>query len=152
MSEYLTAFNKINKCTVTLHNGAEIDFTKDLDLPVSVEYVLDETLDSASCVLSDLRQQDYKGVDVSKPFEPFTKVVFSFVGQDEEEAVSMFVSHDDVLTKRKDEAWKSYTHKLQLIEQTKLLERFPVDTLTFLNPIPRDYDENAAAEWTYVGE
>jgi hypothetical protein len=115
-----------------------------------VEYVLDETLDSASCVLSDLRPQDYAGVDVSKPFEPFTKVVFSFEGQDEE--VSMFVSHDDVLTKRKDKTWKSYTHKLQLIEQTKLLERFPVDTLTFLNPIPRAYDENATAEWTYVAE
>jgi hypothetical protein len=150
MSEYLIAFNKINKCTVTLHNGTVIDFTKDLDLPVSVEYVLDETLDSASCVLSDLRPQDYAGVDVSKPFEPFTKVVFSFEGQDEE--VSMFVSHDDVLTKRKDKTWKSYTHKLQLIEQTKLLERFPVDTLTFLNPIPRAYDENATAEWTYVAE
>lgn len=155
MSGFKTS-NKVKLCILTIHNGAQFDFTAYLNMPIVYEPVLDETLDSANITLSDIMQKDFQGIDLSRGFEPFSKMEITFEdenGGQLETKISMFVFHDDVKSKRKDNTkWKSYTHKLLLIEQTKLLERYSVDTLTFTNPIPRNYDPNAYSEWSVTNE
>ncbi len=122
-----------------------MDFKKDLNMPIVYEPVLDETLDTATIKLSDLRPRDYPLVDVGKAFEPFSLVRIGFVGQNTE--IRMIISHDDCKLKRKDGQYKSWTHTIQLTEETKKLERESVDVLTFTNPIERHYDAQGDADW-----
>ncbi len=139
-------FNKIAYCKITFHPIGEVDFKKDLNLPIVYNAVLDETLDTANIKLTDLRQADYPAVDVSKAFEPFSLVRIGFEGQETE--IRMIIAHDDCHLKRKDgSAYRSWTHSIQLVEETKLLERDSVDVLTFTNPLERNYDSKAYASW-----
>ena len=138
--------NKIAYCKIEFPNVGEVDFLKDLNIPVIFEPVLDETLDTCTIRLSDLRGGDYPSVNVSKAFEPDSVVRIGFEGQQTE--IRMRIAHDDTKMQRKDDTpWRSWTHVIQLIEETKHTERESVDTLTFTNPIERKYDAQADAEW-----
>lgn len=141
----LTSSNKVSYCYLRLHNGKEIDFKDALNIPIIFNPVLDETLDSGSIKLSDLRREDYPEIDVSRPFEPFSLVRIGFDGQKTE--IRLLLWHDDVKMQRKDFQYKSWSHSLTLIEETKLLERISVDTLTFTNPLSRENDKEIDAEW-----
>lgn len=142
-------YNKIAYCKITFPHKGEIDFKWALNMPITFSPVLDETLDTATIKLTDLRQADYPEIDVSKPFEPFSLVRIGFEGQETE--IRMVVAQDTVKTQRKDGTlWKSWSHTIQLVEETKQLERESVDVLTFTNPIERNYDSKADAVWDEV--
>lgn len=139
--------SKVAYCKIAFSHKGEVDFTKDLNLPIVFESVLDETLDTATIKLTDLRKADYPKIDVSKAFEPFSLVRIGFEGQQTE--IRMLIAHDDCKLKRKNEGlYKSWSHTVQLVEETKQLERESVDVLTFTNPVERNYESTADAEWT----
>lgn len=139
--------NKVAYCKITFPHIGEVNFIKALNLPIVYEPVLDETLDTATIKLTDLRKADYPTVDVSKAFEPFSLVRIGFEGQQTE--IRMLIAHDDCKLKRKDEGpYKSWSHTVQLVEETKQLERESVDVLTFTNPVERHYNAEADADWT----
>ncbi len=165
----LTAWNKIKSCVFTFKSkkqrgaSVQVDFTNALDLPIVFNPVLDETLNTAQIVLSDLRRKDYEnifsqhGIDVTKAFEQMSIVRVKFqkpVGDtfvDQRSHIDMFISHDDCRMERKSEGqYRSYIHNIKLIEFTKELERESVDTLTFTNPIPRQYDAQSNIFWNYT--
>ncbi len=138
--------NKVKSCIFTLWNKKQIDFTSALVIPIVYNPVLDETLDTAKIILSDLRKKDYHDIDVTSAFEPNTLVTITF--EEQETTIKMLIAHDDCRMQRKDGTpWRSYKHEIQLVELTKELERLSVDTLTFTNPLPRVYDSEAYAVW-----
>lgn len=139
--------NRVSYCKIEFYGIGEIDFSKDINLPFSYEVALDETLDTAKIRLSNLRRGDYPKVDISKAFEPNSRVRIGFEGQQTE--IVMRIAHDDTKMQRKDETpWRSWTHVILLVEETKQTERESVDTLTFANPIERKYDAQADADWS----
>lgn len=163
----LIANNRIKSCIFTFKSKKKrktkfaVDFTAALNLPIIYNPVLDETLDSAKIQLSNICAKDYReffiqhGLDVTVAFEINTIVEIKFeklvngryVEQDT--SIKMLISHDDCRMQRKSEnIYRSYKHDIQLIELTKKLERISVDTLTFTNPIPREFDTNANATWS----
>lgn len=149
MNENIEAKNKVAKCAFTFWKDKKVDFTSALNMPIVYNPVLDETLDTATILLTDLKAKDYPTVDVTTAFEIGTIVEVTFEGQ--QTAIKMIISHDDCKMQRKSESrYKSYRHTIQLVEFTKELERLSVDTLTFTNPIPRIYDAEADANWTAV--
>ncbi len=140
--------NKVAYCTITFPHIGEVDFIKDLNLPIIYEPVLDETLDTATIKLTDLRKADYPKIDVSKAFEPFSLVRIGFEGQQTE--IRMLIAHDDCKLKRKDGGpYKSWSHTVQLVEETKQLERESVDVLTFTNTVERHCSAKGNAPWTF---
>ena len=144
--EVMELINRVAYCKIDFPGVDEVDFVKDLNFPFVYESVLDETLNTCTIRLSDLRRGDYPQVDVSKAFEPDSLVRIGFVGQQRE--LRMLIGHDDTKLQRKDHTiWRSWTHVIQLVEETKHTERESVDTLTFTNPIERKYDAEANAEW-----
>lgn len=151
MEDNIKATNKVSGC-FCFYKGKMIDFVKNLALPIVFNPVLDETLDSATIKLTDLRAKDYPDIDVTTAFEAGT--AFRIMFDDENDIpqgafISMVVAHDDCHMQRKDDSpYKSYQHTLQLVEDTKKLERLSVDTLTFTNPVPRIYDSDAYATWS----
>ena len=154
MQENIKAKNRIKSCVFNFWKNKKIDFTKALALPVVYNPVLDETLDTVTLKLTDLRQKDFPEFDVSVAFEPGTEVVIIFEdenGRQQETVLEALIARDDCRMQRKDDTpYRSYQHTIQLVEMTKDLERLSVDTLTFNNPIPRKYDTNANASWTIV--
>lgn len=152
MNEAIEAKNKVKSCVFTFWDGTEVDFTAALNLPITYNTVLDETLDTAQIKLTDLRVKDYPSVDVTTAFEPNTLVTIKFEdknGANQDTVLKMLISHDDCRLQRKDKTiWRSWQHSIQLIEQTKELERLSVDTLTFTNPVPREYDADTDAVWS----
>lgn len=169
MNDNLIAKNKIKSCffTFPIRTAAVtvsgnflvfreylIDLKPKLVLPITFNPVLDETLNTAQIVLSDMRQEEYEKIDVTTAFEPGTKVHITFEdekGKKQTTEIFMIISRDDCRLQRKDNSpWKSYKHTIHLVELTKELERLSVDTLTFTNPVPRVYDADADASWNIV--
>lgn len=150
----MIAYNKINYCRIIFQNNSEIDFVAALSLPIQFNCVLDETLNTATIKLTDLRQDDYPLIDVSKPFEPFSLVKISFAdenGNRQETEIRMVIAQDTCKMQRKDGTlWRSWCHTIQLVEETKIMERESVDVLTFTNPVERHYDATADAQWLIV--
>ncbi len=154
MGENIKSKNRIQSCIFTFWKNKAVDFTSAVNLPIALNTVLDETLDTATILLSGLSKKDYPQIDVATAFEPGTRVSIVFVDENGEQqgtAINMIVARDDCRLQRKDDtAWKSYRHSVQLVELTKELERLSVDTLTFTNPVPRVYDAEADAYWSIV--
>lgn len=140
--------NEIAYCLIVLPHKGELDFTRSLNMPIAFNSVLDETLNTATVKLTDLRQSDYPNIDVGKAFEPFTLVKIGFKRQLTE--IRMVIAKDTARLQRKD-GRKSWTHTLQLVEETKQLERESVDVLTFTNPLERRYDSKASLLWMFDG-
>ncbi len=141
--------NKVSYCIITFPHIGEINFTQSLNMPIAYNPVLDETLDTATIKLTALRQADYPLIDISKAFEAFSLVRIGFVGQNTE--IRMLIAKDTAKRQRKDDTnWNSWSHTIQLVEETKQLERESVDVLTFTNPVERKYDATADAQWMIV--
>lgn len=140
--------NKIKSVVIEFFNGQNVDVTRNLNLPFSFEPVLDETLATAKIILSSLRQREFEqyGVRIDRPFETFTPVVITFEGQQTE--IRMLVARDTAEMVRKDVPFQWWRHEVELVEETKNLERDKVDTLTFQNPLQREYDSKADAEFS----
>lgn len=142
--------NKIKSVVIEFFNSQNVDVTRNLNLPFSFEPVLDETLATAKIILSSLRQREFEqyGVRIDRPFEPNTPVVITFEGQQTE--IRMLVARDTAEMVRKDTPFQWWRHEVELVEETKKLERIKVDSLVFQNLLPREYDSNADTEWSVV--
>lgn len=139
--------NKIKSVVIEFFNGQKVDVTRNLNLPFSFEPVLDETLATAKIILSSLRQREFEqyGVRIDRPFEPNTPVVITFEGQQTE--IRMLIARDTAEMVRKDTPFQWWRHEVELVEETKNLERIKVDSLVFQNLLQREYDSKADIGW-----
>ncbi len=93
MNENVKAKNKVKSCIFTfpieymekvggqliVKKGYKIDLKSKLNIPIIYNPVLDETLDTATIVLSDLRQKDVNNaLHVSTAFEPGREGRYNF--------------------------------------------------------------------------
>lgn len=96
-------------------------------LPVKYGKLLDEQLDFATVTLSRVKQKEFK---------PLTKVKLAIENTTEAgwkvEATYYFIANDDFFETPVGSGY--YQHELTLIELTKFLECFPLETLCFTNP------------------
>ena len=141
--------NKISSAIMEFPNGSKVPVGKYINLPITWESVLDETHGTAKIILTEMRQKDFDeyGVRIDKAFLVCTPVEISF--EEQSTVIRMIVERDTAEMIRKD-GYKTWSHTVSLIDETKRLEQEPVDNLTFKNPVPRSYDENIDVEWDYV--
>ena len=103
-------------------------------LPIRELFTLDESLDSASLRVRFLTQKE--------PFKPLSKVkIRTYENKQLKSEQNYLIAVDNVVEYV---ALKRYDHDLQLIEYTKWLERFVVDTCRVTNPLVHDYVSGAA--------
>lgn len=139
--------NVVSFCTMTTPEGYVYELKEHLNMPIGYDPIHDQTLDTGAVVFDGLTIDEFDGLDVSKPFEPFSLIVIVFEGQSTE--IRMIVQKDTVEEQRKE--WKkTYKHNVSLIEETKKLERKISDTVVFSTPIDRHYDAKGKAEWETV--
>lgn len=145
------AQNEIQSIILYFKDGRTADVTDYARLPLSWETVLDSTHASGKLLLSDMTDGCIGTIEAGKAFESFTTIEIKFIGQST--TIRLLIAHDDCEDVRKDN-YKTYSHSLTLIDELKLTEREPVDTLTFTNPLPRDndVDPNRDAVWAIYGE
>ena len=120
--------------TITIDN---VDYSKNAVYPLKIRYLLDKSLDQATLTLRNLSQE--------KPFEPLSKVII-------DNEFTFLIANDSV----KRDVYGSqakYTHDLLLIEETKLLEKYFVDTCTFTNSLLKQYTSGSViyAPYTEMG-
>ena len=138
--------NKIKTAIMEFPNGAAVDLKKYVNLPITWESVLDETHGTATVLMTDLRQVDFKdcGITVEEPFPVFTPIEITFETQNT--VIRMIVARDTAEMVRKD-GYPTWSHKLDLVDEAKLLEFETVDNLTFKNPVSRKFDTNSNTDW-----
>ncbi len=138
--------NKIESAIMEFPNGSKVPVGKYINLPISWESVLDETLGTAKILLTDMRQADFEryGVRIDKAFQVNIPIEIKFVGQ--ETVIRMIVARDIAEMVRKDE-FATWSHNIELVDEVKKLEQEPVDNLTFKNVLSRKYDANADIQW-----
>lgn len=106
-------------------------------IPVKYGNLLDEQLDYAVVTLARVKR---------KLFKPLTKArltVTSKTDYDEQtETKVYFIANDDVF--ETPIGREGYNHELTLIELTKFLECFPLESLCFTNPNGNDYTREAS--------
>ena len=100
-----------------------VDYSKYAVFPLKIQRMLDESLDQGTLTLKNLTQ--------AEPFEPMTKVVI-------DDNITFLIAVDNV-TKNVYGKNERFQHDLLLIEETKELEKFFVDTCTFTNSIFKQY-------------
>lgn len=113
-----------------------IDITKYVVYPLTFEFVLDNALDQA---YMEMRVTPRK-----TPYKPFSLVEVKIdenATSDNTETIRFYVSSDEVEVNMKT---GKATHKILLIEETKILERYICSAKSFVNPLYRDYDKHAA--------
>ena len=110
----------MNKFKVTINT---IDYTSHAIYPLKWGELLDERLDEAYFTL--------KFIDKAEPFQPLDKVSISI--NDGTKIVNYYVANDKV--DNNPVGSNLYTHTLYVIEETKFLEAFICDTLTFRNAL-----------------
>lgn len=137
--------NKIESAIMEFPN-AHVDIGKYINLPIALECVLDETHGTAKIIFTDMRQADFEGygVHVDRPFNANTPIEIKFAGQTS--FIRMIVARDTCEMTRKD-AWETWSHNVEFVDEVKLLEQEPVDNLTFKNPIQRIYEQGAEQDW-----
>lgn len=111
------------------------DYSKHIVFPVKWNDLLDERLDEARVSLRAIQQE------VFQPLLPVTITLKDFEGNTKQ--LDYVISGD--LANELPPGSGLYNHELVLIEQTKILEGFLVDTMTFTNDLGRNY-LNAAVE------
>ena len=117
----------MNKFKVTIN---AIDYTSHTIYPLKWGELLDERLDEAYFTL--------KFIDKAEPFQPLDKVSISI--NDGTKIVNYYVANDKV--DNNPVGSNLYTHTLYVIEETKFLEAFICDTLTFRNALLNRFGEN----------
>lgn len=105
-----------------------INFSNRCTMPIQEQSTADESLDAGYLELVSINKE--------KPFKPFTKVEIE--KQDDSGVIKQnyFIASDEANEMLKD---KKYNHDIVLIEETKELERYLVNTKTITNPIVHDY-------------
>ena len=108
-----------------------IDITKYVVYPLTFEFVLDNALDQAYV---EMRVTPRK-----TPYKPFSLVEVKIdenATSDNTETIRFYVSSDEVEVNMKT---GKATHKILLIEETKILERYICSAKSFVRPLYRDY-------------
>lgn len=103
-----------------------VDYTSSCSLPFKEQYVLDSALDNAVLTLSMIQKNTI--------FKPFSKVTIT---KGNDEPYNMYVASDKMT---EIVGTGLYTHELVLIEETKLLEKYVVDTNTTTQPLLHDFN------------
>lgn len=111
-----------------------VDYSKHIVFPVKWNDLLDERLDEARVSLRAIQQE------VFQPLLPVTITLTDFEGNTKQ--LDYVISGD--LANELPPGSGLYNHELVLIEQTKILEGFLVDTMTFTNDLGRNYTNNAS--------
>lgn len=105
-------------------------------LPIRTKETLDESLDEAKILTFNN--------DRATPYEPFTKVCITITDSDNNTKREFYVvSYDNVKENRKFSS-NRYNHDIELIEATKILERYTVDNITFTNKYNKLYNDGGA--------
>nr|DAD76307.1 MAG TPA: hypothetical protein [Siphoviridae sp. cttDR14] len=126
----------MNKFKVTIN---DIDYTSHAIYPLKWGELLDERLDEAYFTL--------KFIDKAEPFQPLDKVSISI--NDGTKIVNYYVANDKV--DNNPVGSNLYTHTLYVIEETKFLEAFICDTLTFRNALLAREGTQAQYDATKLG-
>ena len=100
-----------------------IDYGAETVYPVKIQELLDKSLDQAVITLKNLVEK--------KPFEPLTDVVIddTYRFKIAKDNVTQVIYSNDIQNSAR------YNHDLVLIEETKELEKYFVDTCTFTNSL-----------------
>lgn len=108
------------------------DITSQTILPIKWNNLLDERLDEGRV---SLRNTD---TELYPPFAPIT-ISMTADGETSEKHFIVWADNSQELPVGSGK----FNHELSLIEPTKLLERYVMDTLTFQNPLGRAFNGNA---------
>jgi hypothetical protein len=106
---------------------------KNVAIPVKYGNLLDEQLDYAVVTLVRVKR---------KQFKPMTRARLKITsktehGGEQPQTIDYFVANDDAF--ETPIGSKAYNHELTLVELTKFLECFPLESLCFTNPNGNDY-------------
>ena len=116
---------------------------KNVAIPVKYGNLLDEQLDYAVVSLARVKR---------KQFKPMTRARLTVTsetehgtehGEEQSQTIDCFVANDDAF--ETPIGSKAYNHELTLIEITKFLECFQLESLCFTNPNGNDYTRVATA-------
>lgn len=116
------------------------DYTlwKNVAIPVKFGQMLDEQLDYAVVSLSRIKRRIFKPLTRCKLVITTT----TEYGGTQSKTIEYFVANDDYTETPVGSG--VYNHELSLIELTKFLECFPVETLCFTNPNGNDFTRGAS--------
>lgn len=111
---------------------------KNVAVPVKFGTLLDEQLDFATVTLLRIKKREFK---------PLTRARITITsnttdGGTQSGVINYFVANDDFHEAPVGSG--AYNHELTLIELTKFLECFPLETLCFTNPNGNDYTRGAS--------
>lgn len=115
-----------------LIDGADV--TRHIPFPIKWNDLLDERLDEARISVKQMKTESYA---------PLTDVYIKMIDEKGNEVEKYYVVSND-FSYESPPGSKRYDHEIVLIEQTKYLEGFLCDTLTFTNDLGRNYTANAA--------
>lgn len=104
------------------------NYTYATELAIVRQSTLDSSLDSGVLTL--------KMISRAEVFKPFTAVTITYNDGDTEQTRGFFVANDNMVAII---GTGLYNHKISLIEETKLLEKYIVDTNTITQPLYHDY-------------
>lgn len=127
-----------NTVKVEIQNGKGNWCTwKNVAVPVKYGTLLDEQLDFATVTLLRIKKREFK---------PLTRARITITsntpdGGTQSGVINYFVANDDFHESPVGSG--AYNHELTLIELTKFLECFPLETLCFTNPNGNDYTRGA---------
>jgi hypothetical protein len=108
----------------------EWETRKNVVIPVKYGKLLDEQLDYATVTLQRVKQEVFKPLTRAR----LTVTSTTEHGGDQTETLNYFIANDDFFESPLGKTPKEYTHNLTLIELTKYLECFPLESLCFTNP------------------
>ena len=104
-----------------------VNYSKYIVYPVNMQFKLDKSLDEGSIVL--------KGIPV-KLFPQQSDVEIKLNDETEERKYEFIISND--FSKAEPVGSGIYYHEIKLVERTKLLEFFIVDSISFNNPLEKN--------------
>lgn len=114
-----------------LIDGADV--TRHIPFPIKWNNLLDERLDEARISVKQMKTESYA---------PLTDVYIKMIDEKGNEVEKYYVVSND-FSYESPPGSKRYDHEIVLIEQTKYLEGFLCDTLTFTNDLGRNYTKSA---------
>ena len=106
-------------------------------IPVKYGKLLDEQLDYATVTLQRVKKEVFKPLTRAR----LTVKSNTEYGNEQTETLDYFIANDDFFESPIGKTPKQYTHNLTLIELTKYLECFPLETLCFTNPGAKEYKQ-----------
>ncbi len=122
------------------------NITNQLEMPVYDTTQRDGVLDTSSISLLNKNKS---------PLKPFTRIIIELYdvtnGVETVEKIYRYVDNDTVTNVARG-CQSIYRHSLTLVEITKILERRPVDNLTFTNYLKDEFVNSRAVEYKHINK